>query len=62
MKSQKGRIVISVMLILISIACTMISTYNIIPIKLLDTALTFLSAVLFLFGMIWFFLAVKSKA
>lgn len=62
MKSRKGRIVLSVMLILISIACTMISTYNIIPIKLLDTALTFLSAVLFLFGMIRFFRAVKNKA
>ena len=62
MKSKKGRVFLSVLMLFVSIALTMITAYNIIPIKLLDTLLTVLGAVLFLTGAIWFFRAVKSKA
>ena len=48
-------------MMLVSIALIMITTYDIIPIKLADTALTLLGAVLFLLGTIQFFFAIRNK-
>ncbi len=61
MKNKKGRLFLAALMMLVSIALIMITTYNIIPIKLADTALTLLGAVLFLLGTIQFFLAAKNK-
>ena len=61
MKNKKGKLILAALMMLVSIALIMITTYNIIPIKLADTALTLLGAVLFLLGTIQFFFAIRNK-
>lgn len=62
MKNKKGKLFLAVLMMLVSIALIMVTAYNIIPIKLVDTALTLLGAFLFLFGTIQLFRTIKSKA
>ncbi|MBR3417958.1 MAG: hypothetical protein IKG82_04625 [Oscillospiraceae bacterium] len=61
MKNKKGKLILAALMMLVSIALIMITTYDIIPIKLADTALTLLGAVLFLLGTIQFFFAIRNK-
>ncbi|MBR3446971.1 MAG: hypothetical protein IKH27_04115 [Oscillospiraceae bacterium] len=61
MKTKKRKILPAILLMLFSIACIIVSTYNIIPIKIADTALTLLGAVLFMLSTVQFFFAVKTK-
>ena len=61
MKNKKGKLFLALLMMLVSIALIMVTAYNIIPIKLADTALTLLGAMLFLLGTIQLFLAIKSK-